>query len=210
MKRFLIINLFILCLFSSCAISTVKGLSEYDAEVTEFSNPYFANADIDYVYKTKIKAYNNDFGGILIIKKIKENNHRIVFATNFGNKIFDFELINNEMKTHFIMKELDRKIIINTLKRDFQTLTQEHNKINKAFSDDEGHLIFQSKTEKRFNHYFVNQQTKKLTQITNTNHSKEKVILSFSNIKNSIAENINIQHLTAPIEINISYLSPQE
>ena len=210
MKRFLIINLFILCLFSSCAISTVKGLSEYDAEVTEFSNPYFANADIDYVYKTKIKAYNNDFGGILIIKKIKENNHRIVFATNFGNKIFDFELINNEMKTHFIMKELDRKIIINTLKRDFQTLTQEHNKINKAFSDDEGHLIFQSKTEKRFNHYFVNQQTKKLTQIINTNHSKEKVILSFSNIKNSIAENINIQHLTAPIEINISYLSPQE
>ncbi|QXP80107.1 MULTISPECIES: hypothetical protein [Winogradskyella] len=210
MKRFLIINLFILFLFSSCAISTVKGLSEYDAEVTEFSNPYFANADIDYVYKTKIKAYNNDFGGILIIKKIKENNHRIVFATNFGNKIFDFELINNEMKTHFIMKELDRKIIINTLKRDFQTLTQEHNKINKAFSDDEGHLIFQSKTEKRFNHYFVNQQTKKLTQIINTNHSKEKVILSFSNIKNSIAENINIQHLTAPIEINISYLSPQE
>ena len=210
MKRFLIINLFILFLFSSCAISTVKGLSEYDAEVTEFSNPYFANADIDYVYKTKIKAYNNDFGGLLIIKKIKENNHRIVFTTNFGNKIFDFELINNEMKTHFIMKELDRKIIINTLKRDFQTLTQEQNKINKAFSDDEGHLIFQSKTEKRFNHYFVNQQTKKLTQIINTNHSKEKVILSFSNIKNSIAENINIQHLTAPIEINISYLSPQE
>ncbi|WP_159022223.1 hypothetical protein [Formosa sp. L2A11] len=210
MKRFLIINLFILCLFSSCAISTVKGLSEYDAEVTEFSNPYFSNADIDYVYKTKIKAYNNDFGGILIIKKIKENNHRIVFTTNFGNKIFDFKLINNEMKTHFIMKELDRKIIINTLKRDFQTLTQEHNKINKAFTDDEGHLIFQSKAEKRFNHYIVNQQTKQLTQITNTNHSKEKVILSFSNIKKSIAENINIQHLTAPIEINLSYLNSQE
>jgi len=210
MKRFLIINLFTLCLFTSCAIPTVKDLPEYDAEVTEFSNPYFSNIDIDYVYKTKIKAYNNDFGGILIIKKIKENNHRIVFTTNFGNKIFDFELINNEMKAHFIVKELDRKIIINTLKRDFQTLTQEHNKINKAFTDDEGHLIFQSKVEKRFNHYLVEQQTKQLTQITNTNHSKEKVIFSFSNIKNSIAENINIQHLTAPIEINLSYLNSQE
>lgn len=206
MKRFLIINLFILCLFNSCAIPTVKGLPEYNAEVTEFSNLYFANADIDYVYKAKIKAYNNDFGGVLIIKKIKENNHRIVFTTNFGNKIFDFELINNEMKTHFIMKELDRKIIINTLKRDFQTLTQEHNKINKAFTDNEGYLIFQSKIEKRFNHYFVNQEIQKLTKIIYTNHSKEKVILSFSNIKNAIAENIIIQHKTAPIQINLVYL----
>ncbi|EPR70017.1 hypothetical protein ADIWIN_3880 [Winogradskyella psychrotolerans RS-3] len=210
MKRFLIINLCSLFLFTSCAIPTVKGLSEYDAKAAVFSNPYFSNTNIDYVYKAKIKAYNNDFGGILIIKKIKENNHRIVFTTNFGNKIFDFELINNEMKTHFIMKELDRKIIINTLKRDFQTLTQEHNTINKAFTNNDGNIIYQSKNQKRFNHYLINQQSQQLTKIINTTHSKEKIIISFSNVKNTIAEHIKIEHKTAPIQIDLTYLNHKE
>jgi len=208
MKRFLIINLFILCLFTSCAIPTIKGLPEYKPDQTEFSNPYFANTSTDYVYKAKINAYDNDFGGILIIKKIKEHNHRVVFTTNFGNKIFDFELINNEIKTHFIMKELDRKIIINTLKRDFKTLTQEHNKIDKAF-DANDHIVYQCKTNRRFNHYLVDQQSQQLIKIINTTHSKEKIIISFYNIKNSIAENINIQHKTAPIEIDLTYLNNQ-
>jgi len=210
MKRFLIINLFILSLFTSCAIPTVKGLSEYDTKSTDFSNPYFANSNTDYVYKAKIKAYHNDFGGILIIKKIKENKHRIVFTTNFGNKIFDFELFNNEIKTHFIMKELDRKIIMNTLKRDFEILTQEHIKINKVFVNNDGNMIYQSKTRKRFNHYLFNKQSQQLNKITNTTHSKEKIIIYFSNVKNTIAEHIKIEHKTAPIQIDLTYLNPKE
>lgn len=210
MKRFLILNLCIVILFTSCGIPTIKGLPEYKTEITEYTNPYFSNPTIDYIYKAKIKAYNNDFGGILIIKKIEDHKHRIVFTTNFGNKIFDFELFNNEMKTNFIMKDLDKKIIINTLKRDFQTLTQERNPTHKSFRDNEGKIIFQSKTKKRFNHYIVDEKTQQLLQIINTNHSKEKITITFSKVKNTIAKNISITHNTAPIQIDLSFLNQQQ
>lgn len=202
--RFLIISIF-LFLFSSCAIPTVKGLSESKLKTTEFSNPYFSDLNTDYIYKAKIGAYGNDFGGILIIKKIKENNHRIVFTTNFGNKIFDFELTDNAVITHYIMKELDRKIIIKTLERDFKTLTQEHNKVQKIFKQNDTTTIYQSKTNKRYNHYCVDDD--QLKEIINTTNSKEKIIITFDSIQNSIAEHINIQHKTAPIQIDLIFLN---
>ncbi len=205
--RFSIISLLFVFLFSSCAIPTIKGLPEYNTPLTKFSNPYFSNTNTDYIYKAKINAYNNVFGGMLIIKKIKEDNHRIVFTTSFGNKIFDFELINDEMKIHFIMKELDRKIIINTLKRDFKTLTQEQHKIYKAFKKTEGGIIYQSKTKRRYNHFQIEPKSQFLIKIINTTKAKEKIVISFSNIQNSIAESINILHQTVPVKINLEYLN---
>ena len=205
--RFLIISLFLVLFFLSCAIPTIKGLPEHKPLTTEFHNPYFADIHTDYVYKAKINAYDNVFGGILIIKKLKEDNHRIVFTTNFGNKIFDFELIDNEMKTHFVMKELNRNVILNALKRDFQTLTQEHNKILKSYKKKDQFIIHQSKSSNRYNHYLVKRANQQLTQIVNTTHAKEKIIISFYNIHNSIAKSIKIEHKNSPIQIDLTLLN---
>ncbi|MEH6535270.1 MAG: hypothetical protein V7719_02680 [Psychroserpens sp.] len=203
--RFSIISLVVVLLFS-CAIPTVKGLPEFNSTINQFSNPYFTDVNTDYVYKAKISAYDNVFGGILIIKKIKENNHRIVFTTNFGNKIFDFELINNEVKMHFIMEELNRKIITKTLTRDFKTLTQEHNNIQKKFKKSLQETIYQSKTKNRYNHYIVVSNTNELKKIIHTSHSKEKISITFNKVQNNIAKTINIHHKNAPIKIDLDYL----
>ena len=132
MKNFLI-KLVCILLISSCANPITKGLKEVDFPNSEYTNTYFSDINTDYVYKAKIKAFDSNFGGILIIKKIKDQHHRIVFTTEFGNKIFDFEIINQTYKTHFILNALDRKIVINTLKRDFETLTNEKNPVLNSF-----------------------------------------------------------------------------
>ena len=204
--RFLTTSLLFLLLLSGCAVSTIKGLPETETQIETFSNPYFSNPTTDYVYKAKIHAFKNVFGGILIIKKIKENNHRIVFTTNFGNKIFDFELDNNQVTTHFVLKELDRKIIINTLQRDFKTLIQEHHPVLKTYDNGEN-LIYQSKSIKRFNHFEVSKKSGTLTKITHTSRSKEKVIITFSKTENYLARHIIIDHKNAPIKIALDYLN---
>ncbi len=204
--RFLISVCVVLCCFS-CGIPTVKGLHDYPSDQLEFINPYFSNADTDYIYKTKIKAFGNVFGGILIIKKLDTEHHRVVFTTSFGNKLFDFELLKNETKIHFIMEELNRKLIINTLKRDFRTLTQIHHHINKAFKKDSKTIVFQCKAEKRFNHFFVASKTQELQHIIHTSKTKEKIKISFSGIQNTIAKTINIQHNNAPIRIDLTYVN---
>ena len=201
-----ITSLLFLLFFSSCGISTIKGLSEYNSTITEFSNPYFSDINTDYIYKAKINAYGNFFGGILIIKKIKNNNHRIVFITNFGNKIFDFELLNDDIKIHYIMENLNRKIIINTLKSDFETLTHEHNKVYKVFKKKQQYSIYQSKVKNRYNYYFVSTSTQELTEIIHTTKTKEKTIIKFNEIQNRIAKTIKIQHIKSPIKIDLTFI----
>lgn len=205
--RLLVINLIFTLFLVSCSIPTTKNLQEYSSTKTTFTNPYFSDINTDYIYKAKIKAYNNIFSGILIIKKVAKENHRIVFTTTFGNKIFDFQLNKNDVKTHYIMEKLDRKIIINILTNDFKTLTKEHHQIYKAFKKNELINIYQTKIKKRFNHYFTTVNNKELTKIVNTTKTKEKISISFNKIKNSIARHIVIQHKKTPIKIDLTIIS---
>ncbi|CAM1348432.1 hypothetical protein [Tenacibaculum insulae] len=205
--RFLVINLIFILFFAACSIPTTKNLQEYSSTKTTFTNPYFSDINTDYVYKAKIKAYNNVFGGILIIKKIDKECHRIVFTTNFGNKIFDFQLNKNDVKTHYIMDELNRKIIINILTNDFKTLTKEHHQIYKTYKKNELVNIYQTKTKKRFNHYFTTVTNQELTKIVNTTKTKEKVSINFNKIQDSIAKHIVIQHKKSPIKIDLTIIS---
>ena len=79
----------------------------------------------DYVYKAKIDVYGRYFGGILILKKVDENSHRVVFTTEFGSKIFDFLYEGDTFTKNFMIDDLDKKIIVNTLRKDFKILISE-------------------------------------------------------------------------------------
>ncbi len=203
--RYLIISICVFWCFTSCSLSTTKGLIATDPAITQYHNTYFSDLTQDYIYKAKIKAFDNNFGGILIIKKLPNQHHRIVFTTEFGNKIFDFEIQKNGFKTHYILKELDRGIVVKTLQRDFETLTQEYNLLQKKF-ENTTHLIYRSKQRKRYNHYFLDKKTKALQKIVHTTKSKEKTIFSFQKIEDNIVKNIQIQHKGLPLAIELFYL----
>ncbi|MGB5556311.1 MAG: hypothetical protein WBM83_16760, partial [Flavobacteriaceae bacterium] len=89
-------------------------------------NPYFSNPAKDYVYKSKIDALGKTFGGLLIIKKLGEQHHTIAITTEMGNTLFDFEFQGKDFKINRIIPEMDKKLLINVLKRDFFALIQEN------------------------------------------------------------------------------------
>ena len=76
--------------------------------------------------EANINAFDNNFGGIFIVKKLGPKHHRIVFTTELGNKIFDFTFKEDSFKVNQILKELDKKLLINILKSDFKTLIMEN------------------------------------------------------------------------------------
>ena len=88
--RFFLTSFFLLLVLSSCSLKTTEGLRETPKTQSEIENPYFSDSSKDYVYKAKIDIYGKYFGGILILKKVGDRSHRVVFTTEFGNKIFDF------------------------------------------------------------------------------------------------------------------------
>jgi hypothetical protein len=198
--RFLPISILFL-LITSCSLQTTKNLIVKEVSQIEVDNPYFSNTYIDYIYKAKIDIYGRKFGGILIIKKIDENSHRVVFTTEFGNKLFDFLFENDTVINNFVIEELDKKFIVNTLRNDFKLLVSEKNKVLNQF-DSGLEDIYKTIDGKQFNFYFINKKSHTLDKITRTSKSKVIVEVLFSNVESVIANSILIHHKN--IKLNIA------
>ena len=127
MKLLLRISSILVLVLSSCATNkVVQDYKTVPLEKTTLEVPYFSNPTMDYVYKANITVYGNELTGIFIAKKINDTTHRVVFTTEFGNKLMDFEISETDFKVNFILEELDRKILINTLTNDFRLLLRNH------------------------------------------------------------------------------------
>ena len=198
--RFLPISILFL-LITSCSLQTTKNLIVKEVSQIEVDNPYFSNTYIDYIYKAKIDIYGRKFGGILIIKKIDENSHRVVFTTEFGNKLFDFLFENDTVINNFVIEELDKKFIVNTLQNDFKLLVSQKNKVLNQF-DSGLEDIYKTIDDKQFNFYFINKKSHILDKIVRTSKSKVIVEVLFSNVESVIANSILIHHKN--IKLNIA------
>ena len=202
MIRYLLISAFF-TLFISCKSYQIKDAFSVDNSLQFVQNQYFSDVSLDYVYKTHIEIYGNKMGGIFIAKRINDSIHRMVLTTDFGNKLLDFEISENSFKVNFIIDNLDKKIIINTLRDDFRTLLQVNSKVFKTYKRN-NEVIYQ--TEKN-TYYYFDEVSRNLTKIIKTNKRKEKVVFTFDSKKTTFAENINIQHFNIKLKIDFNQIS---
>lgn len=200
--RFSIISIFFL-IFSSCAVKTVEGFDKKETTSEIFKSPYFSDKNEDYVYKASISVYGNDFGGIFIAKKINQTTHRAVFTTEFGNTLFDFEISGENFKVNHIIDELDRKILINTLKRDFMLLLKEKFKISEQF-ENENFKVYKSLDGKRFNYLFESKSDARFSKLVHATKSKEKISIEYLSENNTLADKIVIQHQNIKLRIELN------
>lgn len=193
---------------SSCAVKTVKGYDEVPADIDIYKTTYFSNPETDYVYKAHIAIYGKDFGGIFIVKKIDETAHRVAFTTEFGNKLFDFTITDTDFTINYILEELDRKIIVNTLKKDFMFLLKNQYFISGKYENSE-YSVYKSKYGKRYNYLFVNKQDMMLTKVVNATRNKEKVIIQYIPENDILAKKIVIDHKNIKLKIDLNYINNQ-
>lgn len=191
----------LLCFLASCSPTLTKDLAAFTPPSDTIQNSYFSDPQQDYIYKSKIDAFSKKIGGIFIIKKLASQHHRIVFTTEFGAKIFDFEFIQQDFKVNYIIEALDKKILINTLKKDFQLLVNESVSINQAFKNKTS-IIYQTASKKPYLFYYFSNIDDHLEKIVTTNHKKEKVNISFDDL----AKQIVIEHKSIPLKISLERL----
>jgi phosphoribosylformylglycinamidine (FGAM) synthase PurS component len=194
---------------TSCATNTVvKDYSTMPLEKTSYDVPYFSDPAFDYVYKANITAYGHELTGIFIAKKINSTAHRVVFTTEFGNKLLDFEISENDFKVNSIVDELDRKMLINTLVTDFRLLLRSHYEILTQLENNES-LVYHTVEGKMFNYLFISKSSNTLSKIVHTSKRKEKINLFFSSENNIFANKIIIQHKNIPLKIELNYFNEQ-
>jgi len=197
--RFLLIS--ILFLLSACGSYPKKqNFKEVANAKVEITNPYFSNSAEDYVYKADITVFKNSFSGIFIVKKLDKNHHRIVFTTEMGNKLFDFEFLQEIFKINHILQEMDKKVLINILKRDFFALIKENPLAAKTFTKDDLRITEADLLSKKHYYHLTNKQ---LTKFVRSAKGKEKVTFLFSGISDNIAEAIEIVHQNIKLKIRL-------
>lgn len=202
-----IISSFLLLILCSCSsLDVVKEYKPVAVEKTTFEVPYFANPKMDYVYKANISVYGKELSGIFIAKKINDTTHRVVFTTEFGNKLLDFEISETDFKTNSIVEELDRKILINTLVADFRLLLRSNYKIKNQLENPENTLCL-SEDNKRWNYLFVSKTNNGLHKIVHASKRKEKINLFFTSENNIFASKVVIQHSNLPLKIELNFFN---
>jgi hypothetical protein len=205
--QYLLINGLLAIVLFSCGCVT-KNYTPKKLDKTSYEVPYFSDSKTDYVYKTNITVYGNELSGIFIAKKINDTTHRIVFTTEFGNKLFDFEISETTFKVNSIVSELDRKILINTLKEDFRLLLKKEYLIQEQFENDFFN-IYKSADKNRDNYLFLTKKDQKLEKVMHSSQTKEKFSVLFSSENNIFAEKIQIIHQNIKLKIELNYFKSE-
>jgi len=197
MKQLLRISF--LTLFVSCASFPKKHNFTTTATSGNIQNLYFADQEQDYIYKANIEVYDNTFGGIFIVKKLGQENHRVAFTTEMGYKLFDFSFNKEAFTVNYILDDLNKKILINILKKDFKTLITENIYSTKTYNS-ENEVVKESALDSKTYYYL---KSKRISKIIRTNGRKEKVRFLFSEISDNIAQQIEIKHSNIKLKINL-------
>ncbi|MDR7369727.1 hypothetical protein [Flavobacterium aquidurense] len=205
--QFLLINCILAMVLVSCG-SVTKNYTPKKLDKTVIEVPYFKDSKTDYVYKTNIKVYGHEMSGIFIAKKINDTTHRVVFTTEFGNKLLDFEISETTFKVNSIVSELDKKILINTLKEDFRLLLKKDYLIQEQF-ENESDNIYKSADGNRDNYLFISKKDQKLEKVVHSSKTKEKITLTFDSENNIFAEKIQINHQNIKLNIALNYFKSE-
>jgi len=189
----------------SCGNKITQGFQQRMLQQDETVNDYFSNPQKDYVYKMRMEVYGRFFGGILIIKRLDENQHRMVMTSEFGSKIFDFSFINGEFSKDYIMEDLDKKLLIKTLEQDLGILIRERSEASRAFESGKD-LVIRSPWENKYTYYYSELGDSALNKIMLASWRKPKMEIRFVEKTKGQAEFIEIHHFNMKLDMELKYL----
>lgn len=211
MLRFLHQNLvysLILVLAVSCKSYQLTDVKPASTTEKTVENLYFSSNE-DYVYKCQMDIYKNHVSGILIIKKLNETTHRVALTSDFGNKLIDFEVSNHDFKLNYVLPDLDKKIVINFLRNDFQQLLRRQYPVSESF-ENEHSKVYLSRIDDKGYYLFFNKENGLLKQIVYTKNNKEKIDFTFDAKKHIFADSLNLQHKDFKINIKLFQITETE
>lgn len=197
----LVLSSFLLIFFNSCGTYS-QNFQVSEKKVETYTPEFLLTSPSEKIFRMSIDAYGTNYSGNVVSKRINSNHYRFAFLNEFGGKMLDFELENQEMKIHYVMEQLDRKIILNLLKKDFNLLFDENNSVKQTFKF-EDYLIFQSEINSKSVYYYLKNDT--LQKTVMTGKKSKKIDLQYSYETKEFPD-VEISHEKIKIKIYLHLL----
>lgn len=196
----------IVFLFIACS-SAYKELqvSEGDASCLQKFKPDFSSA----LYNTHVNVIGKHLSGLLLIKTMPDSSVRIVFSSEMGVKFFDFEFYKNgAFKVHSIIKQMDKKAVVNTLRKDFElVLMRDLDKKKPEIFSFEGLRWFAYEGDKEKDYYITDSTCRELVRVEKGSKRKYKLKMVMQNYVNGIPDTIGITHRKFNFNIGLKYIN---
>jgi len=148
------------------------------------------------LYKAEVDVIGHHLSGLLLIKTLPDSSVRMVFSNEMGFKFFDFEYKSNgDFKTYYVVKQMDKKPVIKTLKKDFELMMMLNKSTKPTYiRKDDHNLYYIFPKPKGTFCYITNLQGTELTSMEISSPRKPIVKAIMKNYKNGLPDTIGISH----------------
>ncbi len=160
------------------------------------------------LYKANVDVAGNHLSGLLLIKKMPDSSTRLVFSNEIGFKFFDFEFApNGDFKVYSIIKQMNKKPVIKTLRKDFELIMMEKMDAQQVMiRNDEGLVYYTFPQEKGYHHYITNTTGDQLLRMERSSKRKTVMEAIMKNYINGIPDTIGITHTNFNFTIGLKRL----
>jgi len=206
MRYFLFVSLFLV----SCGKPYKDLVLQQGNITTRTFQPEFTTELFRCTVDGKFLFKKFHLSGLLYFKNFSDTATRVVFQNEMGLTYFDFGWDKQAVfQVNYIMEQMDKPALINTLKKDFELLMFKNiEQSSRAyFKNNSGEAIFRFKLPKGFAYYILDGNNA-LKGIENADEKRKVVCMDFAppNQSNQFAEQITIKHLRANFSISLKKL----
>jgi hypothetical protein len=174
--------------------SAYKGLQRTDGNVNciQQFKPRFGSAQ----YRAQVDVTGKHISGILLIKTMNDSSTRLVFSNEMGFKFFDFGFSpDSGFKVYYVIKQMDKKVVIQTLRKDFELVLMTHIKAEKAYllkGEKQSYYAFPQ--GKGINYYITDPDCTRLLGMQRASKRKPVVEAVMEHYSRGMPDTIGISH----------------
>jgi hypothetical protein len=210
MKNLLLSSFIAIALFS-CTLGHYNKLKSIPRQPEESLKPVFGDHFNSFLFKTNISIYGKEFSGLLVTKQLQPADYRVIFTTELGMKLFDFEFTDTAFTLHYCIPQLNRPALLKTFQEDIQILLMSNlkKKDNEVFTDKKSnYLIYKINFDKFSNYYFIDNKEKpyRLVKIEHAKRQVKKTTFILDNYMEDVPGHMLIQHHNIRLKIELTLL----
>jgi hypothetical protein len=199
--RYLLLVSCLFCLLScSAPYKQMRKSAGDDNNCVIAFKPVFTTA----LYNTQVNVVGKHLSGLLIIKTMPDSSTRIVFSSEAVFKFFDFGFLRDEFKVYYIYREMNKKPVIKTLRKDFQLILMNSLNPDKAYALKNDSSVYHVFPDGKDHYYYITD--KNCTQLIRMERGsgKKPVMAAIAkDIVQGIPDTIGITHTNFNFEIGL-------
>jgi hypothetical protein len=206
----LLLSSFVVLLLSGCTFGHYGRLKKETASsCPAVPKPVFGDNFNSFLFKTNISVYGKDFSGLLVTKQMSPLDYRVIFTTELGMKLFDFEFKDTAFTLHYCVPQFNKPKLLKVIQQDIAMLLM-NNLANKTFDlyadKDSVHCIHKLKAGKTYDYYFTEKSSRHITKIEHSKKRIKNTTFILLNYQNDFPGRIMIKHHDIRLKIELNLL----